>query len=189
MNKEVEIKNEIKELETRKKELEGNETVLEYLNTQALIHDKKRQLKLCREEEIFKKYDKCNHYYILGDNNGKNVDEPVCILCGLRRNTNIRERDEAAKIMRRYMVFRDFTLRKKKKLRGYKYYCDMKVADKIIKKIKNANKGISNEDLIKYFEIALDNMIDIPVTDEVVKGRAKRLGTSIRKIKAIHRQK
>ena len=189
MSKDTEIKKEIKKLETRKEELLQKEEVIEYINIRLALRNAQNKLKLCHEEEMFKKYDKCHHYYILGDNKGKNVDEPICILCGLRRNASIRERDEAARIMNKYLVFRDFLLRKKKKDRGYKYYCDMKVADKIIKEIKNDNKGISNDELIKYFEIALDNMIDIPVTKAAVKGRAKRLGTSMKKIKAIHRQK
>ena len=191
MDKEKELKKEINDLKKEKKELEKNDIVIKYINTYALIHQKDRELKIYRRDTMFKKFDKCQHYYIFGINSGKTKDGVVCIFCGLKRLLEI-GRDEESRIMNEYVFSHENLLRlqgkRTKKSKGYKYYCDMKIAEKIIKKIKEAHKGISDNELIKYFEIALDNMMDIPVIEERVEDRAKRLKTSVKKIKYIHKK-
>ena len=55
------------------------------------------------------------------------------------------------------------------------YSCDIDLATSIYSKIKEAHPEIDDETAIKYFEIALDNIRNIPVSDERKANRAKRL--------------
>ena len=53
--------------------------------------------------------------------------------------------------------------------------CDLDLAQAIFSKIKEVHPDIDDTTAIKYFEIALDDIRNIKVSDERKVGRAKRL--------------
>ncbi len=187
MDKEQEIKTEIKQLEKSKKDLAQTEIVKLYLNTQSAIFNKKKELKAYHSGVMFAKFDKCHHYYIRTKINSKykNSYGTVCILCGLDRDT--RSREEDAIIMRQYILLREWRLKDKPSSRGETYYCDAKMANKVVKSIRNDNPGISDDALIKRFETTLDEMIDASTNKESAKVIAKRFKTSIKSVKDVHK--
>ena len=54
--------------------------------------------------------------------------------------------------------------------------CDKELAMALYKKIREYHPDIDDKTVIKYFEIALDDIRNIEVSDERKKSRAKRLG-------------
>ena len=56
--------------------------------------------------------------------------------------------------------------------------CDKELAMALYKKIREYHPDIDDKTVIKYFEIALDDIRNIEVSDERKKSRAKRLGLS-----------
>ena len=56
-----------------------------------------------------------------------------------------------------------------------KMFCDLDLAKAIYSKIREAHPNIDDETARKYFEIALDNIRNIKVTEERKANRAKRL--------------
>ena len=187
MDKEKELKKEIKKLEKEKEKLKENETVKLYLYTKALIRRKNQELALYHEEVMYEKYDNCHHYYIysrihlgIGE-----TYAPVCVLCGLNRRTL--GGSEESKIMRRYVTIHEWRGHNEHKSRGYTYYCDANLANKIIKYIKKNNNDISEDELINQFEVIMDSMSNPSTDKETVKIMAKRLNTSIRSLNAIHK--
>ncbi len=56
--------------------------------------------------------------------------------------------------------------------------CDRELAIALYKKIREYHPDIDDKTVIKYFEIALDDIRNIEVSDERKKSRAKRLGLS-----------
>lgn len=187
MDKEKELKNEIKQLEKSKKELEQNETVKLYLDTIANIFKKNRELKAYHSNAMYAKFDKCNHYYVNIKTNAKcgNPYGSLCILCGLDRNTRSQKEDK--KIMHNYVLFHEWHSKNKGVGRGNTYYCSAEMAEKVAKSIRNDNPGISDNALIKRFETTLDEMIDASTNDESAKVIAKRFKTSIASVKNVHK--
>lgn len=53
--------------------------------------------------------------------------------------------------------------------------CDLNLAKAIYSKIKKAHPNIDDKTATKYFEIALDNIRNIPVNEERKINRARRL--------------
>ena len=58
---------------------------------------------------------------------------------------------------------------------GEKIICDLALAKAIYKRIKEIYPDINDELLKKYFKIALDNMMNIKVTEQRKRNRIKRL--------------
>lgn len=185
MNQEEKIKFEIKKLESEKEQLETNEEVIRYINVNKMIELKKDELVVAHENKMMKKYDRCNHYFVSYKVDANTTRKISCILCGLSDVTfNKKVKDEEV-IMKRYIGLRNF--RSVTGNKEIKYRCDIDLAQAMINKIKEANKGIKRDQLIKYFEIALDNMIDIEVNNERIHDRAKRLGVKVADIKSIRK--
>lgn len=187
MDKEKEIEEEIKQLEKSKKALAQNEIVKLYLNTELMIREKNKELKMYHSDSMFAKFDKCHHYYVNTKINSKFGYSygAVCILCGLDRDTRSREEDK--KIMRQYIILHERFLKDKTESRGYTYYCDAKMADKVVKSIKKDTPDISEDELIKRFETTLDEMIDASTNKEAAKVIAKRFNTTITSVKGVHK--
>ena len=188
------LKKEVAELSSEKEKLDTNEIVINYLkivellsNKEYLLANKKHQLRKSKiNKEYIKmkgKYSKCHHYTITDPKTGYST----CILCDItnagkfKNNPTIKEvameiyqDNEGGDISMHAMA-----------LQNRLYACNSKMAKAIIKRIKEANNDIKRDELIKYFEIALDNMMDIEVSDERTKGRAKRLGVKPIKVKNI----
>ena len=61
-----------------------------------------------------------------------------------------------------------------------KMFCDLDLAKAIYSKIREAHPNIDDETARKYFEIALDNIKNIKVSDERKTSRAKRLSLSLK---------
>ena len=186
LEKEIsELKKEVAELSEEKENLENNKIVINYIKIvetlaqkEYSLMDKKHQLRKSKiNKEYIKmkgKYSKCHHYTITDPKTGYST----CILCDItnagkfKNNPTIKEvameiyQDNEGGDISMHAVA----------LQNRLYACNPKVAKAIIKRIKEANNDIKRDELIKYFEIALDNMIDIEVSDERTKGRAKRLG-------------
>ena len=188
------LKKEVAELSSEKEKLDTNEIVINYLkivellsNKEYLLADKKHQLRKSKiNKEYIKmkgKYSKCHHYTITDPKTGYST----CILCDItnagkfKNNPTIKEvameiyQDNEGGDISMHAVA----------LQNRLYACDPKMAKAIIKRIKEANNDIKRDELIKYFEIALDNMMDIEVSDERTKGRAKRLGVRPIKVRNI----
>ena len=146
-----------------------------------MLEIKEQELKVAHEDSLIKKYNKCRHYIIHQHGyNGK----AACVLCGLYTTWGVKDFSTEGLIMEKYLYDHRFNSEQ-----NVYYRCDLNLALNIIDKIKKANKNIKRDDLIKYFEIALDNMIDIEVNNKRKKSRAKRLGVKLDNIKRLGREK
>lgn len=126
-------------------------------------------------------YDSCSHILICSsiDPSSKYLGgyehrKYGCIKCGL--DTKILYETHLIslkdKIMKRYLSehISDF-------FKGIEteIICDLNLAKAIYSKIKSAHPNIDDETIIKYIEIALDNIRNIEVNEERKVDRAKRL--------------
>jgi len=159
------------------KSLEENEKVKKYLEltiqNEILYNQQLSLYKDIKEEE----YESCEHILVYSQIDcdrfeGRTHRNHGCIKCGL--DTSILKADEEylsyyEKVMYSYL--------RKKRLIGTetKIVCDLDLARAIYSKIKQAHPDIDDETAIKYLGIALDNIRDIPVSDDRKASRAKRL--------------
>lgn len=187
MNKEVEIKNKIKELEKEEKELLENSEVNRYINVRKMLDIKKCELITEQENNRYAKwkkiYNKCSHYYI-ARTLVVCIERQTCIFCGLTDSYDSRMLVENDDIIHRYLEAGGKLRDDDQKVI---YHCDMEIANRIINRIKENNPNINNKTLVKYLEIALDNIIDQSDCEKRVVSRAKRLETRTKDIKRIRR--
>ncbi len=184
-NEIAKLEKEVAELSEEKENLENNKTVINYIKIlETLVQkeyslmDKKHQLRKSKiNKEYIKmkdKYSKCHHYTIADPKTGYST----CILCDITNAGKFKNDPTIKEVaMEIYQDNEggDISMHAVA-LQNRLYACDTKIAKAIITKIKEANKEIKRAELFKYFEIALDNMIDIEVSDKRINGRAKRLG-------------
>ena len=175
--------NEFYELERKKRsnkkeidELSKKESVRRYLSLKEqnrLI--RKRQEKLFADV-YFKFFDSCDHIFVYSelefDKTRGTIRSCGCIKCGLNESVLKGHRDELSiqdQIMYDYLTSHELSGTKTNN------FCDLDLARAIYSKIIDNNPGIDDKTAIKYFEIALDNIRNIDVSDERKESRAKRL--------------
>lgn len=159
------------------KPLEENDVVKKYFELKKQnenLYEKQLTLyKEMKEEE----YKCCEHVLVYSEiehdgYDGRTYRSCGCIKCGLDNSVSKRKREWlpfSQKIMYDYLS--------EKYLSGMetKIACDLDLAQAIYSKIKETHPGIDDEMAIKYFEIALDNIRNIKVSEERKTNRAKRL--------------
>lgn len=170
-------------------ELKNNDVIKKYFD----LCNKDNQLEEKRKD-LYKQikvgeYSSCNHIWVkvLHDYDsaeGRSYDYHGCIKCGLdQRVFHIKEQYSA------FDWFNCFTLEQEVMyvyMKDNSYHngvytgvlCDLELAKAIYLKIKEAHPSIDDETAKKYFEIALDNMRNIKVSDERKASRVKRLSLS-----------
>lgn len=181
---------ERKELITKINELETDEKLKTYFE---LCH-KKEQL-ISKEKNLYKQmkneeYSSCNHIWVTTLHNhdaveGRSYNYCGCIKCGLDQSIfpliggNRCEVDYLPleqQIMYEFMYGGPYMYADaNKKGIDTTRLCDLELGKAIYTKIKGAHPNIDDETARKYFEIALDNIRNIKVTEERKANRAKRL--------------
>lgn len=147
------------------------------------LQKKKTELEIKRKNlhRLMKygEYENCDHLW------GVSTDEYgeydcVCVKCGLNykslRLTN-RGNEDSLSFDERVMAS---VLKEQSPVNNadINIVCDKELAMALYKKIREYHPNIDDKTAIKYFEIALDDIRNIEVSDERKKSRAKRLGLS-----------
>ena len=164
------------------KPLEENDVVKKYFELKKqneILYEK--QLTLYKEMKN-EEYECCEHVLVYSEIDydryeGRTYRSRGCIKCGLDNSVSKQRREWLSfyqKIMYDYLS--------KKYLSGMetKIACDLDLAQAIYSKIKETHPNIADEMAIKYFEIALDNIRNIKVSEERKTNRAKRLSLNPR---------
>ncbi len=139
-----------------------------------------QQLRLYRDVKM-QEYSSCNHILVYSQIDydryeGRTHTSCGCIKCGLDNSVLNGSRDwltGTQKIMYDYL--------KKNYLSSNfggiqtEVICDIDLAQAIYDKIKSVHPDIDDETAVSYFEIALDHIRNIKVSDERKANRAKRL--------------
>lgn len=157
------------------KELEKNETVIRYIEL-----TKQNETLYKQQQNLYKdikesKFSSCKHILVYSRIDydryeGRTYKRCGCIKCGLNNSVlNGDYRLLIEGIMYNYLRNNYFS--------GIetKVACDLDLAQAIYSKIKEAHPDIDDKTAIKYFEIALDNIRNIKVSDDRKVSRAKRL--------------
>ncbi|HIT37976.1 MAG TPA: hypothetical protein IAB59_05835 [Candidatus Onthousia faecipullorum] len=124
-------------------------------------------------------YENCNHLWSISMDEYGEYD-CFCVKCGLnykslrltnRGKENSLSFDERvmASVLKEQSFVNDADIN---------IVCDRELAMAIYKKIREYYPDIDDKTVIKYFEIALNDIRNIEVSDERKKSRAKRLGLS-----------
>ena len=124
-------------------------------------------------------YENCDHLWGISMDEYGEYDY-VCVKCGLNykslRLTNRGKEDSLsfdervmASVLKEQSFVNDADIN---------IVCDRELAMALYKKIREYHPDIDDKTVIKYFEIALDDIRNIKVIDERKKSRAKRLGLS-----------
>ena len=124
-------------------------------------------------------YENCNHLWGISMDEYGEYDY-VCVKCGLNykslRLTNRGKENSLSfdeRVMASVLKERSFV-----NDADINIVCDRELAMAIYKKIREYYPDIDDKTVIKYFEIALNDIRNIEVSDERKKSRAKRLGLS-----------
>ena len=159
--------------------LEENPIVKKYLGLQAkkdkLAPKRKELYRLMKNGE----YENCGHLWGISMDEYGEYDY-VCVKCGLNykslRLTNRGKEDSLSfdeRVMASFLKEQSFV-----NDADINTVCDRELAMALYKKIREYHPDIDDKTVIKYFEIALDDIRNIEVSDERKKSRAKRLGLS-----------
>lgn len=95
-----------------------------------------------------------------------------CIKCGL--DSSILKQDREWLPFSKKIMY-DYLREEYLSGRETEIVCDLDLAQAIYSKIRQTHPDIDDETAVKYFEIALDNIRNIKVSDERKTNRAKRL--------------
>lgn len=172
-----------KKVEQAIKIFEESAVIKDYLE---LTEEKKNLQK--EETHLYKEmkkeqYASCEHITVYSSiehdrTEGRTYKDCGCIKCGLDTraldldcDSNFLSPDK--KIM--YDYFQKNSIIGSLKGINTEIVCDLDLAKAIYSKIKEAHPNIDDETAIKYFEIALDNIRNIPVNEERKISRARRL--------------
>ena len=173
------IDKEYKNIEQKIWGLEENPIVKKYIGLQRkkneLAAKKKELYRLMKHTE----YENCNHLWVISMDEHGEYDY-VCVKCGLNykslRLTNRGKEDTLtfnervmASVLKEQSFVNDADIN---------FVCDKELAMALYKKIKEQHPNIDDKTVIKYFNIALNDIRNIEVNDERKKSRAKRLGLS-----------
>ena len=165
--------------------LEKDDKVKRYLELKEEIDDLYNKKLEAYKDVKFEEYDSCNHKFIyskieIDRYEGRSYKSCGCIKCGLNTNALYLRSDWLPYTQQ---IMHDY-LNKKREEKIYigassivdiDVVCDLDLACAIYSKIKEVHPDIDDETAIKYFEIALDNIRNIKVSDERKENRAKRL--------------
>lgn len=151
------IKKEIKLLEEDKK-------VRRYLELKKMLN-----YSLNNEQ-----YDLCRHVLVYSKVYDDDIKRCGCIKCGLDESVLDENRDE---LSLNNKIMYDYLKNHHSRIDGIKTgnKCDLSLAQAIYFKLKEVYPNINDLKAIKYFEIALDNIRNIDVSNERKISRAKRL--------------
>lgn len=181
------IEKEYKEISEKRKqvltellELEENEQVKRYLELVDQNEELEEKEKKTYAKMKAKNYKECHHltiYTKVYDDalEGRRYRNVGCIKCGA--DTEVLDVStifltEVEKAMYDYLKsYSNLFFNSKPTV-----ICDLSLATAIYQKIKEKNPGINDMQAKKYFEIALDNIRNIKVTEQRTQSRAKRLG-------------
>lgn len=144
------------------------ESELKQEENEAYIKVRKKNFKECRHLTV---YTKVVHDYI----DGKRYSDIGCIKCGIDTSIYDYERkflSPEEQAMYDYLKSYSNVLFNSKP----KTTCDLQLGVAIYSKIKERHPDIDDKTAKKYFEIALDNIREIPVSEARKESRAKRLG-------------
>lgn len=173
-----------KEIITQMNELEEDEKVKTYIE----LHLKNVQLaneqKVLYKQMKVEEYTACNHIWVTtlhdyDSREGRSYNYCGCMKCGLDGRVihmveNLGSFVECMplekKIMYSFMRGRYY-----KTGIDTKVLCDLDLAKSIYAKIKEIHPDVDDETARKYFEVALDNIRKIEVSDERKASRARRL--------------
>lgn len=157
--------------------LEENEEVRRYLELCEQDREldlKQFKLSLLIEKE---KYQNCDHIWITTKDDGRHKPTCSCIKCGLNYSVLDGAYSETAKVMRR--VIEDSYSGNGKMLKtsvdASDIYCDELLARAIFSKLKEHHPDCTDEELVYYLRVALDDIRNIRVSEERKESRAKRL--------------
>lgn len=159
------------------KQLERETSVMEYKRLNIELDNVMDELYETYKEIKLNEYNTCDHLAVITDKrkeNGKNYFTLGCIKCGLNENAILKPRlvrsvDE--NIMAESFCDEDFEYNLIPN-----YEVDIKLAHAIYSKIKEKHPNINDKLATKYFEIALDNIRNIEVSESRKQSRIKRLG-------------
>lgn len=175
-----ELLSEMKKINSRLEELMEDKQVQEYLT----LDDQRLKLEseLSELYTVMKKeeFSKCSHIWIPVSKNvdyyeGRSDIDYGCMKCGLDQRVLSASYPEFLsvddKIMYNYL-YQHYAIHQ-----GIKSHtlCDLDLAHAMYSKIVEYHPEIDDVTALKYFEIALDNMRNIRVTDDRKESRVKRL--------------
>lgn len=175
-----EMLSEMKKINSRLEELMEDKQVQEYLT----LDDQRLKLEseLSELYTVMKKeeFSKCSHIWIPVSKNvdyyeGRSDIDYGCMKCGLDQRVLSASYPEFLsvddKIMYNYLR-QHYAIHQ-----GIKSHtlCDLDLARSMYSKIVEYHPDIDDSTALKYFEIALDNMRNIRVTDDRKESRVKRL--------------
>lgn len=180
INQEEKLLQQMKENRKIYSELVEEEKVKEYLEVCYRLEKISHEL----EEIELKKIDSCKHLYVIGykdryyDGHRWETDEYLyCIKCGL--NSIYTEKNSNLTKIQKHMQYLCLNSETRERVPfGIKLkdvYCDPSLAAGIYNGIIKAHSDISDEELVKYFKVALNSIQNKPKTESVKKGRVKRL--------------
>lgn len=161
------------------KVLEEDDIIKRYISLkkdeEILIKEQRRLYRITK----FAEYEKCSHILVYTkvtqDQRGRIKKCSGCIKCGLEdRDTH----NVSGKISFKEQVKLDFLKEKSPfGIQGKQtdIECSLSLALSIYSRIKEIHPDIDDKTALKYFEIALDNIRSIPVSEDRKVQRAKRL--------------
>lgn len=172
-----EITKQRKKIIEEMKPLEENDVVKKYFELKKQNENLyEKQLTLYQEMKK-EEYKCCEHILVYSEieydrYEGRTYRSCGCIKCGLDNSVSKRERKWLPFFQK---IMYDYLSEKYLSGREIKIACDLDLAQAIYSKIKEIHPDINDEIAVKYFEIALDNIRNIKVSEERKTNRAKRL--------------
>ena len=150
-------------------ELKKNDVVKRYLELKAENYELIERKQGLLDRIKWYEYSSCEHILVKLKNK---KNHKFCIKCGL--NTSKKNIDSSSllpneRAMKKYLMYNE--------IEGLNsdYDCEANIGVAIYSRIRKAHPGIDDETAIKYFEIALDKMRNIPVSKERKENRRRRL--------------
>lgn len=180
------IKGELEELENTLEELENTKDVKEYLRLKEEFCTLQERVEAAAKTIYIqmkkREYRECSHIKVIsrieidGDE-GRSYNYKGCMKCGLdERFSNCSGYKNILSLDQQIMS--DFVKRGEDDDRtsvDTEILCDLELAKAIYAKIKENHPDIDDETARKYFEIALDDIRNVPVNKKRKTSRAKRL--------------
>ena len=183
MNKlEKKLNNLLTELDGVEKslaEFEVNPIIIQYRNLKLKKTDINSKIYDLRYNIKMNKMEKCGVHYFVGDYS----EGCYCLKCGFSTKLKIINKEKGPE---KDAIFNYWTKHRDDFESTRNYEIDTKLAQKIYNRILEDNPGIDVETAIKYFEIALDNIIGCHSWDRA-KNRAKRFGVKRPRLYVISR--
>ena len=171
------VKDQRKQIIEELKLLKENDVVKKYFELKKQSENLyEKQLDLYKEMKR-KEYECCKHILVYSVIEHDICEERTyrscgCIKCGL--DESVLYQNGALLPFPRKVMY-DYLDGRNLRGRETKIACDLDLAQSIYSKIKEAHPDIDDDMAVKYFEIALNDMRNIKVSEERENNRAKRL--------------